>query len=291
MAPTTDQQTITPPINTHAPHLAASRQRFFPSFFWGGFECSTFVNAEGRRLDLVAATQHDRFAREDYALCQQAGLHVVREVQTALERGVDVQGICLYPVVAFPDWEDPTAFFDGGLFDLLPDAEGRLRRVVSVPTLGALREARAQLDPERLAGVAELLEQAAPPVPGGQPTPLRPLEQAQFKAHKFNYQVLHTGQSLQVELYAFEPGQSFPPHRHDATEHVLSVVTGTARARVGDDWVTLAQGESLLVPAGAYHELHNPGHERLVVQQVSSPRPWDARYAGPCPPTNQPPAG
>jgi hypothetical protein len=32
----------------------------FGSFFFGGFECSAHVFAEGRRLALIAATQHDK---------------------------------------------------------------------------------------------------------------------------------------------------------------------------------------------------------------------------------------
>jgi hypothetical protein len=51
----------------------------FASFFLGGFECSTHVTVEGRRLDIVAATQHDKLAREDYRLCRSAGIHAVRE--------------------------------------------------------------------------------------------------------------------------------------------------------------------------------------------------------------------
>ncbi len=42
----------------------------FGSLFLGGFECSTHLTAEGYRLDMVAATQHDSLAREDYALCR-----------------------------------------------------------------------------------------------------------------------------------------------------------------------------------------------------------------------------
>ena len=51
----------------------------FGSFFFGGFECSTHVSAEGHRLDLIGATQHDKLAREDYRLCRSAGLRAVRE--------------------------------------------------------------------------------------------------------------------------------------------------------------------------------------------------------------------
>jgi hypothetical protein len=49
---------------------------------------------------------------------------------------------------------------------------------------------------------------------------------------------------------------------------------------VGDTRYRLHQGESLLVPAGFYYGVHNPGTERLVIQQVSGPKPWDARFGG-----------
>lgn len=55
------------------------KSRLFGSFFLGGFECSSHITAEGQRLNLLAATQHDRQARADYALCQVSGLKAVRE--------------------------------------------------------------------------------------------------------------------------------------------------------------------------------------------------------------------
>ena len=51
----------------------------FQSFFLGGFECSTHRRRDGRRLDLVHATQHDQFAESDYQLLQQHGISSVRE--------------------------------------------------------------------------------------------------------------------------------------------------------------------------------------------------------------------
>lgn len=51
----------------------------FQSFFLGGFECSTHRARSGRRLDLVAATGHDRFAAKDYALLQSIGICTVRD--------------------------------------------------------------------------------------------------------------------------------------------------------------------------------------------------------------------
>lgn len=51
----------------------------FPSFFLGGFECSTHRLRGGRRLDLVAGTAHDRFAAEDYARLREAGILAARD--------------------------------------------------------------------------------------------------------------------------------------------------------------------------------------------------------------------
>ena len=50
----------------------------FGSLFLGGFECSTHVTADGRRMDLIAATQHDRQVAEEgvaaaFDLTQQSG--------------------------------------------------------------------------------------------------------------------------------------------------------------------------------------------------------------------------
>jgi beta-glucosidase/6-phospho-beta-glucosidase/beta-galactosidase len=51
----------------------------FASFFLAGFECSTHRRLDGRRLDLSAATGHDRFMDADYARCHAWGLQTVRD--------------------------------------------------------------------------------------------------------------------------------------------------------------------------------------------------------------------
>lgn len=56
----------------HAPSL-------FDSFFMAGFECSTQRRRDGRRLDLVAATGHDRLALQDYRQVAAMGLRTVRD--------------------------------------------------------------------------------------------------------------------------------------------------------------------------------------------------------------------
>jgi hypothetical protein len=51
----------------------------FQSFFQGGFECSTHKTKAGRRLDLVASTHHDLYARRDFEALLPFGISTVRE--------------------------------------------------------------------------------------------------------------------------------------------------------------------------------------------------------------------
>ena len=51
----------------------------FQSFFLGGFECSTHRLRNGKRLDLVRATKHDKFAASDFRLLQRRGIYSARE--------------------------------------------------------------------------------------------------------------------------------------------------------------------------------------------------------------------
>jgi mannose-6-phosphate isomerase-like protein (cupin superfamily) len=207
--------------------------------------------------------------------------HLAAQAQDTLAGGVNLQGICWYPLITSPDWEDPTAFFDGGLFDVVPEPGGGLRRVLARPVALALREAQAELDPANMPG--EPLGPESLPEPPPAPDVLRPLDQARFKPDNFSWQTLAAGNSLLVEVYGLEPGASVTAHRHAASEHVLTVLAGEANIRVGPHWVTVRRNQTVLVPAGLYHGLHNAGVERLIVQQVSGPKPWDARFRGPYP--------
>ena len=207
--------------------------------------------------------------------------HLAGQAQAALAAGVNLQGICWYPVVTSPDWEDPTAFFDGGLFDVAPAPDGRLDRVLSPPVTAALRTAQAALDPANLPA-----DPGPVPAPAAGPPaapPIRLEEAAHFKADNFSYRTLLAGEQLVVELYSLQPGASVPPHRHPQTEHVLTGVAGTVEVWIGETFVLLGPGETLLVPAGPYHAIHNPTATPAIVQQVSAPKPWDARFQGPHP--------
>ncbi len=49
------------------------------SFFLGGFECATHCRRDGARVDVIAATHHDRRCAEDYSLLANIGIHTVRD--------------------------------------------------------------------------------------------------------------------------------------------------------------------------------------------------------------------
>jgi beta-glucosidase/6-phospho-beta-glucosidase/beta-galactosidase len=70
---------------------------------------------------------------------------VADEVAKAREGGVVVEGLCVYPIIDRPDWEDPTHWHHSGLWDLRPDASGKLQRVLSPEYAEDLRCAQARI--------------------------------------------------------------------------------------------------------------------------------------------------
>lgn len=50
----------------------------FRSFVQAGFECSTHKLRDGKRLDLLSATAHDRFAQSDFTLLSELGIKSIR---------------------------------------------------------------------------------------------------------------------------------------------------------------------------------------------------------------------
>jgi beta-glucosidase/6-phospho-beta-glucosidase/beta-galactosidase len=63
--------------------MAAQGAPFRPSLFWSfiaaGFECSSHCRRDGRRLDLIVATGHDRYVDRDYGLAREHGMRTARD--------------------------------------------------------------------------------------------------------------------------------------------------------------------------------------------------------------------
>ena len=54
---------------------------------------------------------------------------VATEVLRTIESGVPLEGVCLYPIIDRPDWDDEDWWHNSGLFDLQRTEDGRLERV------------------------------------------------------------------------------------------------------------------------------------------------------------------
>ena len=67
------------PPQPSALHIGRRPVPLFRSFWMGGFETSSHINRAGDRVDMIAATQHDRAAEEDYALLASVGMRAARD--------------------------------------------------------------------------------------------------------------------------------------------------------------------------------------------------------------------
>ena len=67
---------------------------------------------------------------------------VAEESHLARGLGVPLEGLCVYPVIDRPDWDDPEHWHNSGLWDLRRAEDGRLERVPCPEYMAELREAQ-----------------------------------------------------------------------------------------------------------------------------------------------------
>lgn len=73
---------------------------------------------------------------------------ITAEVLEARTRGIPVEGLCLFPILDRPDWEDLHHWHHSGLWELLPDGQGMYHRVLNPIYAAELRRARQRLPGE-----------------------------------------------------------------------------------------------------------------------------------------------
>ncbi len=71
---------------------------------------------------------------------------IAEEVSAALRDGVPIEGICLYPIIDRPDWDDFSHWHNSGLWDLSLTPEGIFDRVLCEPYAEDLREAQRMVE-------------------------------------------------------------------------------------------------------------------------------------------------
>jgi beta-glucosidase/6-phospho-beta-glucosidase/beta-galactosidase len=62
-------------------------------------------------------------------------LKIAEEVRQAREIGVPVDGVCLYPIIDRPGWDNVSHWHNSGLWDVEKDERGVLQRVLNEPYL------------------------------------------------------------------------------------------------------------------------------------------------------------
>jgi hypothetical protein len=70
---------------------------------------------------------------------------VADEVGAARTAGIPVEGLCIYPIVDRPDWEDPDHWHNSGLWDVRRREDGSLERVECEEYVAELRVAQREI--------------------------------------------------------------------------------------------------------------------------------------------------
>jgi beta-glucosidase/6-phospho-beta-glucosidase/beta-galactosidase len=97
-----------------------------------------------RRPLIIAETSHVGIGRGPWIR------EVTDEVATARQRGTPVHGICLYPVIDRPDWENLTHWHHSGLWDIEVARDGSCERRLNESYALALRDAQRTLNDDHL---------------------------------------------------------------------------------------------------------------------------------------------
>ena len=92
-----------------------------------------------RRPVIVAETSGLEGGRDDWLN------DVVHECLAAVNRGVELHGICMFPAVDMPDWHTGK-WLNNGIADLVPQPDGELKRVPFQPYIDALHNWQRRLN-------------------------------------------------------------------------------------------------------------------------------------------------
>lgn len=92
-----------------------------------------------RRPVFVAETSHVGSGRAEWLR------EMTSEIELAIDAGVPVEGVCLYPIVDRFEWENPTHWHNSGLWDFEHAADGSFVRVLNTEYAAQLRKSQYSL--------------------------------------------------------------------------------------------------------------------------------------------------
>lgn len=92
-----------------------------------------------RRPIFIAETSHVGVGRAEWLR------EMTSELELAIDVGVPVEGVCLYPIIDRFEWENPSHWHNSGLWDFERDADGNYLRVINEPYAAQLRQSQDDL--------------------------------------------------------------------------------------------------------------------------------------------------
>src|SRR5262249_33599985 len=83
--------------------------------------------------------------------------------------------------------------------------------------------------------------------------------------------VLYTGKNLQLVLIALMPGEEIGEKVRPGTDKFLRIENGNGEVRINGEPKKIKDGDAVLVPAGARHNVVNTGSEPLRLYTLYAP--------------------
>lgn len=84
------------------------------------------------------------------------------------------------------------------------------------------------------------------------------------------YSSIETGERFQVKRLFVKPGKRLSLQKHHHRSEHWIVVRGTAEVQVGEKTLILRENQSIYIPQGEVHRLHNPGKILLELIEVQT---------------------
>lgn len=83
--------------------------------------------------------------------------------------------------------------------------------------------------------------------------------------------VLYTGEHMQLVLMSLLPGEDIGLEVHEENDQFFRFEAGAGAVMVGETTYTVADGDSVIVPAGTEHNVINTGTESLRFYTIYAP--------------------
>lgn len=83
--------------------------------------------------------------------------------------------------------------------------------------------------------------------------------------------VLYTGRHMQLVLMALKPGEDIGREAHATLDQFFRIEKGTGRVTIDGVAHKVKDGDSIIVPAGAVHNLANTGNDPLQLYTLYGP--------------------